>query len=80
MTVPKDVREQLKLGAGDVVDFVVENDGCTRETPGWINRVVLCELVWVLESSYCYDRSQVADVVENLLKADDLVVEDSNHA
>ena len=24
---------------------------CTREVPGVINRIVLCELVWVLESA-----------------------------
>ena len=24
---------------------------CTRDAPGFINRIVLCELVWVLESA-----------------------------
>jgi len=25
---------------------------CTRDDPGFINRIVLCEMVWVLESAY----------------------------
>jgi len=31
-------------------EFIEKN--CTSDTPGIINQVVLCELVWVLKSAY----------------------------
>jgi len=34
-----------------------------------INSIVLCELVWVLESAYGYCREEIADVLEKLLAA-----------
>jgi len=48
---------------------------CTRETPGFINCVVLAELVWVLGSVYRYSRSEIADAIEDLLIGEDRVVE-----
>ena len=49
---------------------------CTREAPGVINRIVLCELVWVLESAYDYPRRQIADVLEKVLMTSQFWVED----
>ncbi len=49
---------------------------CTEETPGWINRIVLCELVWVLEGAYGYDRGAIAEVVEHLLRTAELEFDD----
>ena len=37
---------------------------CHPDSPGLINRIVLCELVWVLESCYRYSRFQIVDVLE----------------
>jgi predicted nucleic-acid-binding protein len=48
---------------------------CTRESPGYINCVVLAELVWVLASVYGYRRSDIAGAVGKLLAGDDRVVE-----
>jgi predicted nucleic-acid-binding protein len=48
---------------------------CTPETPGYINCIVLAELVWVLRASYDYTRSQIAAVVESLLVGADRMVE-----
>ena len=31
----------------------------TRDDPGFINRIVLCELVWVLESAYGYPKDTI---------------------
>ncbi len=36
---------------------------CTPDDPGLINRIVLCELVWVLSRGYGYDRQMTARVV-----------------
>lgn len=34
----------------------------------YINGIVLCELVWVLESAYGYPRKSIAKVIEQILK------------
>jgi predicted nucleic-acid-binding protein len=49
---------------------------CTPESPGWVNRVVCCELVWVLQRSYGYSREQIGEVLERLLRTRQLSVED----
>ena len=48
---------------------------CTPETPGFINCVVLAELVWVLNASYDYTRAEIAAAVETLLAGADRMVE-----
>lgn len=53
---------------------------CTQASPGVINRIVLCELVWVLESAYRYPRSQVADVLERVFMTSQFWVEDLSAA
>jgi predicted nucleic-acid-binding protein len=49
---------------------------CTRDDPGFINRIVLCELVWVLESAYGYSKNTIVAVLEKLLRTSQLKVED----
>lgn len=49
---------------------------CTRDDPGFINRVVLCELVWVLESAYGYSKDTIVPVLEKLLRTSQLMIED----
>ena len=34
-----------------------------------IGNIVLCELVWVLESAYGYKKAEIADAVEKILQA-----------
>jgi len=53
---------------------------CSAEDPGLINRVVLCELVWVLESAYGYPRDNVSLVLERILRTAQLKVEDHEDA
>jgi predicted nucleic-acid-binding protein len=53
---------------------------CSTEEPGLINRVVLCELVWVLETAYQYPRQSVALVVENILRTAEFITEDHREA
>jgi predicted nucleic-acid-binding protein len=48
---------------------------CTPESPGFINCVVLAELVWVLDSVYRFPRQQVAAAIESLLMGRDRIVE-----
>lgn len=48
---------------------------CSVDEPGYINRVVICEVVWVLERAYRYERSLIAGCIETLLRTADLRVE-----
>lgn len=41
---------------------VAEGETC------FINNIVLCELVWVLESAYEYSKEEIADLLEKLLR------------
>ncbi len=50
---------------------------CHAADPGWINRIVTLEIVWVLERSYGYSREQVAGALERLLVTAELQFE--NH-
>lgn len=51
---------------------------CTKDNPGYINLVVLCELSWVLIRGYKYSKKIVADVIRNILTAVELEVEESD--
>ncbi|HEY8009681.1 MAG TPA: type II toxin-antitoxin system VapC family toxin [Rudaea sp.] len=47
----------------------------SKATPGFVNRVVLCELVWVLESGYGYTREQIAATLQRLFEIDRIRLE-----
>ncbi len=53
---------------------------CAPDRPCFVNRVVLCELVWVLECAYSQPVDTVAAVLERLLRTADLAVEDAADA
>jgi predicted nucleic-acid-binding protein len=42
-------------------------DHCTVTSPAFINLIVLCELTWVLSSSYSYSRDETAGALRQLL-------------
>jgi len=50
-------------------------DGLTRDAPGFISQVTLIETVWVLARSYGMSRTNIANMVEMLLRACELIVE-----
>jgi predicted nucleic-acid-binding protein len=51
---------------------------CSRDHPGFIDRVALCELIWVLASVHGYRREEIADVIERLLESRDMRLEDND--
>ncbi len=53
---------------------------CTPDQPGFVNRIVLCELVWVLESCYDQSRDVVAAILSRLLRSAELIIEDAKDA
>ena len=48
---------------------------CTRDSPGFVDRVALCELVWVLKA-YGYRRTDIVRILEQLLATSDVLLED----
>lgn len=50
-------------------------DGFTPEAPGFVSQVVLVETVWVLTRAYRMSREAIANMVETLLRAREIVVE-----
>ncbi len=83
----------IGLDTNVLVRYLVEDDAaqtskaaqlietrCTADTPGFVNRVVLCELVWVLESAYDYPRATVAAALESLLRTAELEVDAADAA
>ena len=50
----------------------------TQDNPGFIAREVLVELVWVLERAYNFSRSDISGVLEGLLSASELVIEEAD--
>ena len=53
---------------------------CKTDDPGLVTLVVLCELVWVLDRGYGYERAAIAGVLRRILSAGDLQVEHSELA
>jgi predicted nucleic-acid-binding protein len=59
--------------------YFITNE-CSTDDTGLINRIVLCELVWVLETAYEYPRSAVAMALEKILRTAQFTVEDHQEA
>ena len=49
----------------------------TRERPGFISLMTLAQIAWVLADAYAADRAAVRTVVEGLLAARQVVIEDA---
>ena len=47
---------------------------CTQERPGYINVLVLAEICWVLRRRPEFNRVNLADFVQGLLDADNIVI------
>ena len=47
----------------------------TSEEPGWISLIALLELVWVATSRFHYDREELAEMLDQLLTRDEVIVQ-----
>jgi predicted nucleic-acid-binding protein len=45
------------------------------DSPGFLSLIVIVELVWVLSLSYRYQKKEIEQVLENLLRSKELVIE-----
>lgn len=51
------------------------DDDCTVDRPGYVNLVVLVELVWVLNQTPGWGKKEICTVISEFLLADNLVLE-----
>jgi predicted nucleic-acid-binding protein len=51
------------------------DDACTMERPGFVNLIVLVELVWVLKQTPGWKKEEICTVISEILLADNLIVE-----
>ncbi len=65
----EDDRRQSGRAAG------VLREACTAESPGYVNHIVLCELVWVLQARYRFGRAAIAGTVKALSQSSDVRLE-----
>jgi predicted nucleic-acid-binding protein len=49
---------------------------CSADNPGFLNHIVLCEIVWVLKRSYKQSKADICQIIEQIMKTDRIVVED----
>jgi predicted nucleic-acid-binding protein len=48
---------------------------CSEDDPGWINCIVVVEVVWVLSTAYRYDRKQIVAAMEKLFQVRELTIQ-----
>ena len=72
-----------------IVRYIVQDDpiqskaatrlieqSCNIDNPGFINQIVMCELVWVLRRSYKLDKASICKVIEQIIRTDRFLIED----
>ena len=52
---------------------------CTASDPGFVNLVVVCELIWTLDRFYGLGRQEIANAVAFLLEQENIIVEERLH-
>ncbi len=73
-----------------IVRYIVQDDpkqaraatkliekSCSSDNPGYINHIVLCEIVWVLKRNYKLDKASICQVIEQIMRTDRIVIEDT---
>jgi len=51
---------------------------CSRSQPGYINTIVLCELIWTLKRTYKLKREQLILIIEQLLDVEQAIIEEQD--
>jgi predicted nucleic-acid-binding protein len=59
-------------------DFIENN--CSVSSPGVINLIVLCELVWVLRRAYEFKKEIIVEVIKQILTTKEFIVHNSENA
>lgn len=70
----KDDKKQAEKASAYLRKSTASGENC------FINTIVLCELVWVLESAYDYGKQEIADVLEKILVTKQFEIESKDIA
>jgi len=68
----QDDREQAKAATRLIEERLTAGD------PGFISAIVLCEIIWVLESCYDLKRADIVSIIKTLLDTRQIVVGEAN--
>jgi predicted nucleic-acid-binding protein len=68
----QDDREQAKAATRFIEEALTAGD------PGFISAIVLCEIIWVLESRYDLKRTDVVSIIKALLDTRQIVIGEAN--
>jgi predicted nucleic-acid-binding protein len=60
---------------GQTAAAVKMMDSLSPDSPGFLSLIVIVELVWVLEVSYRFKKSEIERVLEILLRSKELLIE-----
>jgi len=52
----------------------------SKDAPGFISLIVICELVWVLEDVYNMKKTKLVEILRTLLESDELIIESKSMA
>jgi predicted nucleic-acid-binding protein len=50
-------------------------DSLSSDSPGYLSLIVIAELVWMLEAAYRFKKREIGQVLETLLRSEELVIE-----
>lgn len=67
--IVKDDKEQADIASAYIRKIADSGGAC------FINKVVLCEFIWVLESAYEFEKEEIADVCGKILKTKQFEIE-----
>lgn len=79
----------IGLDTNVIIRYIVKDDpiqsalavgfirSLSEDDRAFVSLVVVAELIWVLESSYGFHRSELVDVIESLLSSKELILENA---
>lgn len=54
------------------------NAHCSSDDPGYVSRIVIAEIAWVLKDVYGYDRTQIAGAIRGILNVSQLEIDSAD--
>ncbi len=54
------------------------NAHCSSDDPGYVSRIVIAEIAWVLKDIYDYDRTQIAGAIRGILNVSQFEVDSAD--
>ncbi len=72
VTIPKNVRDLLKVEKGDRVESFIN-----REEYLLINHLLVCELVWLMKQCYNYSKLEIVKIIAMILSTELFKIQNS---